>query len=166
MAHRIRTARSTDIPALTQIYNQAITARFQTADLSPVDETERARWLEKHPPDQYPVFVAEDDSSNTLAYCSITPYREGREALQNTAEISYYVHTDNQGQGIGSDLIQHAISECPALGIKNLFAILLDANTNSIGLLKKFGFEQWGHLPAVANIDGQEVGHLYYGRRV
>ncbi len=47
-----------------------------------------------------------------------------------------------------------------------LFAILLDVNTSSVGILEKFGFEQWGHLPGVADFDGALCGHLYYGRRV
>ncbi len=55
---------------------------------------------------------------------------------------------------------------CPSLEIKTLFAILLDDNDASVKLLERFGFERWGHMPAVANFDGREVGHLYYGLRL
>ncbi len=165
MSGQIRIATEADIPALTEIYNQAIVTRFQTADLSPVKEADRRAWLASHDPTHYPVFVAAENSE-VVGYCSLSPYRAGREALNATAEISYYLHADHQGQGIGSALIEHAISACPALGIKNLFAILLDVNTYSVGILKKFGFEQWGHMPGVAEIDGQTVGHLYYGRKI
>ena len=91
---------------------------------------------------------------------------DDREALKATAEISYYVHADHRGTGIGTALIQHAMDQCPHLGIKTLFAILLDINQASVRILDKLGFEQWGHLPRVANFDGQECGHLYYGRRL
>ena len=39
-------------------------------------------------------------------------------------------------------------------------------NWDSIGLLKKFGFEQWGHMPNVADFDGAECGHVYLGKRI
>ena len=47
-----------------------------------------------------------------------------------------------------------------------LFAIILDSNQGSIRLLEKYGFKKWGHLPRVADFDGIEVGHLYYGLRI
>jgi phosphinothricin acetyltransferase len=55
---------------------------------------------------------------------------------------------------------------CPSLQIKNLFAILIDSNQDSIRLLEKYDFEKWGHMPRVAEFDGIEVGHLYYGLRI
>ena len=36
----------------------------------------------------------------------------------------------------------------------------------NIALLRKFGFQQWPHLPGVAGFDDRQVGHLYYGLRV
>ena len=41
--------------------------------------------------------------------------------------------------------------------------IVIDSNTASIRLLEKHGFEKWGHMPGVAEFNGLEVGHLYYG---
>ncbi len=161
----VRLATERDVPAITTIYNQAIAARFQTADISPVDEANRSNWLAAHNPDRHPVYVAQADAA-VAGFCSISPYRPGREALRHTAEISYYVDADKRGKGIGSTLVAHAIQSCPQLGIKTLFAILLDANADSIGLLECNAFERWGHMPNIADFDGVEVGHLYYGRRI
>ena len=175
---QIRIATEADIPAITEIYNQAIALKSATADISPVSIESRLAWLGEYPADSYPVFVAEDQSAaesgnpganpgaGAVGYCSLSPYRPGRMALRHTAEISYYIHEDFRGQGLGSALMVHAIAQCPALGFRSLFAILLDINTNSTRILEKFGFEQWGHMPAVADFDGTEVGHLYYGLRV
>ncbi len=58
------------------------------------------------------------------------------------------------------------MDRCPVLQIKTLFAILLEDNCASISLLEKFGFEAWGFMPKVADFDGREVGHLYYGLRL
>ena len=162
----IRLATDRDVPTITQIYNQAIALKSATADIEPVTEAQsKHAWLAGHSPDKYPVFVAEQ-RGRLVGYASLSPYRSGRMALRHTAEISYYVHEDFRSMGFGSMLIEHAIAECPRLDLKTLFAILLDINPASVRLLEKFGFRQWGHLPDVAEFDGVECGHLYFGRRV
>jgi len=87
-------------------------------------------------------------------------------ALIHTAEVSYYVNFKNHRQGVASNLLKKALAMCPELEIKTLFAILFDNNEGSRNLLKKFGFEQWGHMPNIAVFDGIEVGHFYYGKRI
>jgi phosphinothricin acetyltransferase len=57
-------------------------------------------------------------------------------------------------------------SKCPKLGIKTLFAIIIDKNEASIKLIEKCGYEKWGHLPEIAVFDTMEAGHLYYGKRI
>jgi L-amino acid N-acyltransferase YncA len=166
MRWQVRIASGSDIRAITTIYNHAIAAGLQTGHLAPVDTAERTLWLREHSAHKHPIFVAENAASEVVGYCSISAYREGREAFRHTAEISFFVHADNQRSGIGSALVRHAISQCRALNINSLVAILLDANEPSVDFLKTHGFAKWGYLPAVADIEGREVGHLYYGRRV
>jgi L-amino acid N-acyltransferase YncA len=67
---------------------------------------------------------------------------------------------------MGTALVKHAIAACPALQIRHLFAIVLEGNQASLKLLEKMGFEEWGYLPRVADFDGIEVGHLFYGRHL
>ena len=52
------------------------------------------------------------------------------------------------------------------LYFKTLFAILMDCNLASRKLLEKFGFEQWGRIPEVADFNGVECGHYYYGMKI
>ena len=165
MDFQIRLAAVEDIPAITEIYNQAIALKSATADISPVSEDSRRIWLAEHRADRYPVLVAEGPDA-VMGYSSLSPYRPGRMALRYTAEISYYIHEDFRGLGVGSRLIEQAIELCSELRIKTLFAILLDINSDSVYILEKFGFQKWGHMPDVADFGGAECGHLYYGRRV
>ena len=160
----IRTAAEDDLPAIVEIYNQAIALRYATADLTLVTVDSRRGWLAAHKPDEYPLFVAENAGAIT-GWCSLSAYRPGRMALRHTAEISYYVHQEHWRSGVATGLITHAIDQCPRLQLKTLFAILLDVNPASANILARHGFTQWGHLPGVAEIDGRECGHLYYGLR-
>ena len=161
----IRTATIEDLETIVEIYNQAIAAGQKTADITPFTTADRKKWFEDHTPDKYPVLVAEDNNM-VVGYLTISPYRSGRMALRHTAEVSCFVHFDHHHQGIASNLLQYAIDMCPAIQIKNLFSIIIDSNQASINLVVKYGFEKWGYLPRVAEFDGIEVGHLYYGLRI
>jgi L-amino acid N-acyltransferase YncA len=161
----IRFARLDDLPVIVDIYNQSIPSQQSTGDTQPLRVEDRLTWFEEHHPDGHPIFVAEVESQ-VAGWCSLTAYRPGRAALRFTAEISYYLAPAFHRQGIGTALVEHALAACPALQIRHLFAIVLEGNQASLRLLEKMGFEQWGYLPRVANFDGKEVGHLYYGRHV
>jgi len=162
---RIRLSHIDDLPTIVDIYNQSIPSRRSTGDLQPLRTEDRLNWFREHRSDEHPIFVAEVDG-RVVGWCSLNAYRPGRAALRYTAEISYFIALAFHRQGIGTALVEHAIAACPAIQIKHLFAIVLEGNKASIRLLKKMGFEQWGFLPRVADFDGKEVGHLYYGRQL
>ena len=157
--------KESDLASINEIYNQAVASKFSTAHTHPISMDERREWFGEHDPNRYPVFVW-DESGQVSGWLSFSPYRKGRTALQSTAEISYYVHTLHHRRGIGTGLLKFALSIAPGLGFKTLIAILLEPNTASIDLLAKFGFELWGDVPRVAEIDGGEYNHQYYGLRI
>jgi len=159
----ITTALETDEPGIIEIYNQAVSERFRTADTEPVSVSSRRAWFDEHRADTYPIFVHRRQTL-IVGWCSLSPYRAGRQALREVAEISYYVHRDWRGRGIGAKLVSHAVQAAPALGLRNLLAILLDVNTPSVRLLQKQGFIQWGHLPMIVNFQGTLCGQYVYGR--
>lgn len=161
----IRVATEKDWQDIVRIYNQAIEDRFCTAETEPISVDSRREWLLQHDGENYPIFVAEKGGV-ILGWCSLSPWRPGRKALRAAAEISYYIDRGYRGQGVGSQLMAHAVVEAGNFGFRNLFAILLDVNTSSIKLLELHGFIKWGHLPEIADIDGTICGHFIYGRKV
>lgn len=161
----IRIAEVEDLSELVAIYNQAIEAGNATADTEAATIDSRLAWFDSHDREKHPIYVYEQVGC-VVGWCSLSPYRPGRTALRFTAELSYYVSKDFRKQGIASALIRYAMNDCDRLGIKTLFGILLDTNEPSVRLLRRFGFETWGHLPGVADFDGNECGHLYLGKRI
>lgn len=160
----IRKANIKDLSKLTTIYNQAIQAR-QTADTLLLSVADRRPWFDNHQQTNYPLFVIEKEGI-VCGYSTLSQYRGGRHALRYAVEVSYYLDIVYQRQGLGSALLKHALVTAKVLGFKHAFAILLDTNLPSIGLLEKYGFVKWGHLPNIAEIDGQVCGHLYYGKHL
>ena len=114
---------------------------------------------------QFPIYVAEEDG-NVAAWLSFSPYRPGRQALDRTTEISYYVHENYRRKGIGEALLSFALQLAPSLNFSTMVAILLDNNNPSIKLLEKFGFERWGLIPGAAEFGDITCGHLFMGRKL
>ena len=161
----IRLAVRADLPAINQIYNQAVRQRFCTAHLEEVGMQEREHWFSSRDSAHFPVFVAVDEKT-VVGWVSLGPYREERQALAHVAEVSYYVDEKERGKGVGSSLMGHAMNAASDYGFSVLIAILLNRNPASIALLLKFGFEEWGRMPGIAIIEEQLADHLYYGLRL
>lgn len=159
---QIREGYAADLDAIVEILNQAIRAGVNgyTRETTPV---ERRPWFDGHTA-THPLVVVEEDGA-VIGWGELSPYRPGRDAFRRTAEITYYVHEAHRREGVGSALVEHLIGTCAESGLRTLVAILLESNAPSIGLLERHGFERWAHLPGVAELDGREVGHVYYGRK-
>jgi L-amino acid N-acyltransferase YncA len=160
----IRIAEQSDLPSIVAIYNEAIAARC-TGETSPVTVQERLPWFAEHTPQQCPIMV-DVEKGELRGWCSLSPYRKGRMALRYTEEVSYFVATRFHRRGVGLALVQQAKVLARSLGIKTLFAIVLEHNFASQQLLERAGFARWGFLPDVADFDGTEVGQYYYGLRL
>ncbi|RPI44430.1 MAG: N-acetyltransferase family protein [Bacteroidetes bacterium] len=161
----IRKAVPGDLIAINEIYNQAVLQGFCTAHLQPVDREYREQWFAGHPPEFFPVFVAETDMG-VAGWISLSPYRQGRQAFAHVCEVSYYVHRDARRKGIGSSMMEYAIRIAPDYGFDVLIAILLDRNPASLALLEKNGFARWGAMPGIARIGQHSADHLYYGLKL
>jgi phosphinothricin acetyltransferase len=161
----IRKANENDAEAIAAIYNMAVAAGFCTADTEPQTTEERRQQMKAHPGPSHCYFVFEVDGK-IAGWTSLSPHRPGRKALRFTKEVSFYIHPDYQSRGIGTALLAYAIEFAQQQGIKSLYALLLESNKKSLGLLRKFGFKKWGHLPDVADFNGTEVGQFIFGRRI
>jgi len=161
----IRSTEETDYPQIVSIYNHAVDEKFATADTEYVTVESRKGWFAQHSPQTYPIYVAEENGQ-VIGWCSLSPHRPGRKALRTVAEISYYIHKDHRRKGVANSLITHTMKKAKDLGFKNLITILLDLNKTSIYILEKFGFEKWGHLPNIADINGVVCGQFIYGKQL
>ncbi len=164
MEIKIRHACENDLAAIVEITNQAIRSR-KVGFLNEFSVNERREWFNEHAPDDCPILVAEYNAS-VIGWVSISPYRKGREAFRKTVEVSYFIHSDYQGRGIGTALLSEIIRTSNLLRKSVMLAIIFHTNTGSIRLLEKHDFQLWGVMPEVAEIDGETLDHVYYGRKL
>lgn len=160
----IRNAVEADLSAIVTIYNASIPGRLATADLNPVSVESRLEWFNQHSSTLRPILVMESDK-NILGWLSFQSFY-GRPAYQATAEISIYVSPAYQRQRVAYNLLNQGISLSPSLGLTTLVGFIFAHNQPSIQLFKQFGFQTWGHLPQVANLDAVERDLLIMGRKI
>jgi phosphinothricin acetyltransferase len=160
----IRQAFRTDLPRIVEIYNASIATRQSTGDLEPISVESRQGWFQEHSPQQYPIWVAET-AGQVIGWLSFQLFY-GRLAYRKTAEISLYIAPEHQRRGIGKLLIQQGIEACPSLQITTLVGFIFAHNIPSLSLFAKMGFQRWGYLPEVAEIDGTKRDLVIVGLKL
>lgn len=159
----IRDAIPTDLPVIVEIYNAAIPQRMATADLEPVSVESRFSWFEQHLPSSRPIWVMEVNQA-IAGWLSFQSFY-GRPAYHATAEVSIYVAPKYQRRGVGRQLLTQAISHSPSIGLKTLLGFIFAHNQPSLQLFESLGFQRWGFLPQVAELNGVERDLLIVGYR-
>ena len=160
----IRNATEEDLTAIVNIYNSTIGDRIATADTEPITVESRLSWLQNRDFRYRPIWVIETDKL-IVGWLSFNNFY-GRPAYSHTAEISIYVAANYRRRGIGNQLLEHAIATCPQLRIKILLGFIFAHNQPSLNLFQKYGFEQWGLLPQVAQLDERERDLAILGLKV
>ena len=171
---KIRSAVVTDLPAIVDIYNQSIPSRQATADTEAITLADKLDWYHNRSPNR-PLLVVEAEtkqqtnptknSNEILGWLSFQNFY-GRPAYIHTAEISLYIATKAHRQGIGSRLLAKAIAISPQLQLTTLLAFVFSHNHSSLKLLSNYGFQQWGNLPNIAQLDQISRSLLILGRKI
>lgn len=161
---RIRDAVIADLPAIVAIYNAAIPGRMATADTEPISVESRTAWFRDHTPQARPLWVAESDGE-IGGWCSLQSFY-GRPAYHATAEVSIYVAPNHRRAGIARRLLDECVRRAPELGLATLLGFIFGHNEPSLRLFGSFGFQRWGELPRVAELDEIERDLVIVGRRL
>lgn len=135
--HLIRRATPADVPAITEIYNEAILTTTATFDIEPKTTADRAEWLESHG-ERFPVLVAESEGE-VIGWTSLTRWSE-RAGYEDTAETALYVHSAHRGRGIGRRLKSAMIEEARRLAFHTLIVRVTEDSEASLHLNKDAGF--------------------------
>ena len=148
----IRDAVEADLPDIIEIYNATVPTRMVTAELEPTTVEARLPWFDEHSPDQYPFWVAESEG-RVIGWLDFKKFLP-RSAYRGTAEISVYVDYKFRRRGVARELLEKAIAVAPSLGITALVGLIFGHNEPSLKLFERLGFERWGFLPGIAQLDG------------
>lgn len=176
----VQRASQDDLPTILAIYNQSIAAKQATANLTPVTCAERQGWFDEHLNSATrPIYIVRpvEEAENVcgggkgqtvspiVAWGSFSDLYT-RPAYHISTEISIYLHQEYHGQGLGSLLTRWMLTQAPSLGIHNVVALIFAHNQPSLGLFRKLGFEQWGYMPKVCDMEGFIADVVMLGKAV
>ncbi len=161
---RIRDALESDLPAIVDIYNTTVPTRMVTAELEPTTVEARLPWFRTHTPDRHPFWVMEIDGQ-IAGWLSVQGFLP-RCAYRGTAELSVYVDQRFRRRGVARTLLEGAIARASSLEINAMVGFIFAHNEPSLKLFERLGFEHWGLLPRVAQLDGIERDLTIVGRHV
>lgn len=160
-----RPAVRADLPAIVGIYNAAVLSRTSTCDLDPVTVESRRQWFEQA---RHPIWAGhrDGDPDTVTGYLSFEPFLNGRRGYDVTVDLAIYLHAEHRGHGQGRYLLGEAVKHAPALGAKTIATTIFGSNEPSLRLFRSYGFEEWGRLPGVAELDGVAKDVVFVGKRL
>src|SRR5262245_11652724 len=139
----IRPATRADLPAILEIYNEAVLNTTASYDYAPRTLEDRTGWFDDHVKHNYPVFVAANAEGHVLGWSSLSRFHD-RMGYRFTSENSVYVAADQRGRGVGKLLMAPLIDGARQRGFHAIIGVIDAANAASIRLHVSFGFERVG----------------------
>ncbi|WP_313451167.1 GNAT family N-acetyltransferase [Pseudomonas rhodesiae] len=143
----IRDATEKDLPAIRDIYNDAVRNTTAIWNEQPVDLANRLAWFNARQAQGYPILVAVENNEVT-GYSSFGDWRPF-EGFRYSVEHSVYVRNDQRGKGLGPRLMQVLIERARSAGKYVMVAAIESGNQASIRLHERLGFVTTGQMPQV-----------------
>jgi len=154
MSLLIRDALHADLPAIRDIYNDAVLNTTAIWNEQPVDLGNRQAWFSARQAQGYPILVAIDAQDSVVGYASFGDWRPF-EGFRHTVEHSVYIRDDQRGQGIGPQLMSLLIERAKGCDKHVMVAAIESGNAASIRLHQRLGFTINGQMPQVGTKFGR-----------
>ncbi|MDR3641837.1 MAG: GNAT family N-acetyltransferase [Humidesulfovibrio sp.] len=138
----IRAAQREDLPAILEIYNEAIRNTTAVYDYTPHTLAQRAAWYEQKLAAGYPLLACAEDAA-VVGFATFGPFRAWA-AYKYSVEHSLYVHKDHRRKGIGAALLRELLRLAETGGYATMIAGIDASNQGSRLLHEKFGFTEVG----------------------
>jgi len=149
----IRDATEADLPAILEIYNDAVANTTAIWNDTQVDLANRRAWFEARGARNFPVLVADMDGE-VAGYVSYGDWR-AFDGFRHTVEHSVYVHPDHRGAGLGRDMMRALIRVAGERGVHVMIACVEAGNAASIRLHESLGFRNVGTFSEVGTKFGR-----------
>ena len=137
----VRVAEDGDLPAIADIYNDAVLNSTATFDTEPTTLEGQQRWLgeHRHP---YAVLVAEQ-ADEVVGGAALKAFAS-KPAYRFTAENTVYVRAEMRGKGVGKTLLGRLLEAAAENGFRTVIARIAAPNPASVRLHRRFGFRRVG----------------------
>jgi len=102
----------------------------------------------------YPSATVKDENGEITGFGMLRAYSPIL-TFSRTAEVSYFIHPDHTGKGLGKELLDFFAKAGREMGITNILASISSLNEGSIRFHSKNGFIECGRFKGVGEKKGQ-----------
>jgi phosphinothricin acetyltransferase len=160
MNAHIRAVSERDWEPITAIFNHFVTDSFAAYPDQPVDESFFRDRHDANP--SYPFVVAEVHDV-VVGFAYLSPFHPVS-TMRHTASLTYFLHAEHTGQGIGAALLEHLLQTGNGIGITNFLAHVSSLNPGSIRFHLRHGFSECGRFFMVGEKNGQPFDMVWLQR--
>lgn len=150
MALTIRPAVLGDLPAITEIFNEAAVATTASYHLEPVTVEDRRAWFGRLRAEGFPVLVLADETGDVVGFATYGPFRT-LAGYKYTVEHSVYLAPEHRAAGGGRMLMRVLMDHAVQRGIHVMVGVLDAGNEGSVAFHEKLGFQSGPVLPQVGH---------------
>lgn len=135
------------------IFNHYVVNSMAAYPDQPVEYERYDRFLEAAK--EYPAVVILDEVDTVVGFAFLHHYRP-EDTFRGTAVITYFMHPDHTGKGLGTLVLQRFIEDARALGIHTLLANISSRNEMSLQFHRKHGFRECGWFKRIGSKFGKD----------
>ena len=139
----IRPARSDDLPALNDLYNQYVRDTVVTFDVEPFSLEKRLGWFEQFGVSG-PLRLQIAEAGGAFAGYAGTLQFRVKEAYRTSVETTIYIHPEFQRRGVGLRLYESLFEALKDEDVHRAYAGITMPNGPSVALHERAGFSHIG----------------------
>jgi L-amino acid N-acyltransferase YncA len=156
----IRPVEQRDWLAVTKIFNHFVANSFAAYPEEPVAVD---FFQNKHlAAPGYPFLVAESDGE-IVGFAYLSPFHPVA-TMRRSATLTYFIHTDFTGQGLGGRFLDQLVDAGRRLGVTNFLAHISSGNDGSIRFHARHGFTECGRFLKIGDKHGRTFDMVWMQR--
>ena len=153
----IRPVIESDWDPITAMFNHFVTESFAAYPDRPV---EAAFFRDRHVAQPMFPFVVAEMTGRVAGFAYLSPFHPVP-TMSQTANLTYFVHPDRTGGGIGTAFLEHLLEAGKNLGIINFMAHVSSLNPGSIRFHIVHGFTECGRFINVGVKNGRSFDMVW-----
>jgi phosphinothricin acetyltransferase len=112
-----------------------------------------------------PTGAIKDQNGEVVGFGMLRPHNP-MPTFSRTAEVTYFIHPEHTGKGLGMMLLGYLEKSAVTKGITNILANISSLNHRSIKFHQKNGFIECGRFKNVGKKKGQEFDTVWMQKRL
>ena len=146
MTYRLVEVNNQHRQPVIEIFNYYVLNSMVAYADQPVEEDYYVRFLEAAK--DYPAVVIVDQADRVTGFAFLHHYRP-EDTFRRAAVITYFMHPDHTGKGLGTRVLKRLIEDAKAQNIETLLANISCGNEISLQFHRKHGFRECGRFKRI-----------------